>query len=276
MSKLWTMPKQLAKPQRWGPLSVGLVAPEWRWFYRDLVALVPMWEGGDRARDFGPQKIVPDTTGTQPPWEVTRYGRGLGFGSSESISYGQPGWINGASAFSVGAVCLVDDITADHAVIWKGSSGFPAGGAWALWFDDGAPIGTDVWEFITSDGATTVRSWTSSGFVNANQWYHVVGVGEVGQAHKIYVDGKDETANTESTQSAAMGSLAEDVAIGGSGDQLGRLYSGSISLVAVWRRVLLANEIAQWASDPFGPLRLYSPLPVGFVSAVAARRIFIT
>jgi hypothetical protein len=232
-----------------------------------------MWEGGGRAKDIGRYKTIPQTTGSQPSWARDRVGTITDY-SFDSTSYGHAEWLDGAGSFSIAAIANCRAVASDHALIWRSDTNFSQPGNWGLWFDDVLGGTTDVWQVITRQSTGLVRASTADSSVIAGEWYHVVGTGELGRAHKIYVGGVDATDSTENTFDEAIIAVAENATIGMNGTQDGRSHDGQIALVAVWKRALSSNEIAHWASDPYGPLRRRS-LIVGLVPAVSTRRIFV-
>lgn len=67
----------LMKPQQWG-LDPGLVAPEWRWFWRPtLKSAGIIWEGGGDPYDYGDRNFT--TLKNGPTWEGSEVGKTLVF-----------------------------------------------------------------------------------------------------------------------------------------------------------------------------------------------------
>ena len=96
------------KPQRWA-LERGLVAPEWRSLWRDLVIAAPMWEGGGDPWDYAGRRFG---TVTGPTWGVGPYGPKLTFaGADHRVEWADAGDLA--------------DLTGDLSIllIWKRDAG---------------------------------------------------------------------------------------------------------------------------------------------------------
>ncbi len=114
----------------------------------------------------------------------------------------------------------------------------------------------DVIEFGFIDGAT-IQLWTWYGSINftypfpLNEWHHVATVGD-GTSLKLYFDGiLSSTANAPTT---GYGTSPYNFNIGGGGvyDASGNWFKGQIDEVALWRRALSSNEVAQLLSGNSG------------------------
>jgi hypothetical protein len=84
-----------------------------------------------------------------------------------------------------------------------------------------------------------VESSTNS--IPLNQWTHVVGVGEVGQALKIYINGSEDSA----TQSGTMPTLYQDadLFIGKDNGAAGREFNGKIDEIGIFSTTLSDETI---------------------------------
>lgn len=89
--------------------------------------------------------------------------------------------------------------------------------------------------------SATARSWTSTSNVNTGAWVHCGGAC-TGTTGVVYVDGSAQGAATQTTTNSSSG-LSWRI-----GAQLAGVtqafFSGQIAEVALWKRVLSANEFA--------------------------------
>lgn len=92
---LWR-PRTNKKPPRWNA-SVGMVHPHWRWVWRDLVCMVPFWEGAGFARNIVNPRISVTHDAIATPWTWTNTIHGMAVSGSGG-SGGPYGLIAGSGA----------------------------------------------------------------------------------------------------------------------------------------------------------------------------------
>ena len=93
---------------------------------------------------------------------------------------------------------------------------------------------------------------SSTNSIPLNQWTHVVGVGEAGQALKIYINGVEDS----NTQSGTMPTLYQDanLFIGKDNGAAGRNFKGKLDELAIWDTALNAGQIYN---------NIYQPTKIG-------------
>jgi hypothetical protein len=112
----------------------------------------------------------------------------------------------------------------------------------------------------TSSALAYVDSSTNS--IPLNQWTHIVGLGEAGQALKIYINGVEDSA----TQSGTMPTLYQDanLFIGKDNGAAARNFNGKIDHVAAFDYALSASQITALygnSTDGVGNPMSLSPKP---------------
>ncbi len=257
------------KPPRWA-IHGGLVAPEWRGFWRGLVLAAPFWEGGGGPFNYRDQRFG---TLTGPTWVSDKYGPALNFTggtSADRIEWPDAGSLN--------------DLTGDLSIliVWKRGSQ----ASWQSLLSKRFTTGANRAEFFTNfnpDGGVDLFQW---GFHAGNSfrvlsYSGVPAVGEqvvtvctrkAGGTNRIFQDG---VKRAESTITQSPVGVATDIEVGVHRDNL-EDYLGTASIACIWKRELNENEALALTRDPFGMFRMWRPSSALAAAAAAARRIFIT
>lgn len=137
---------------------------------------------------------------------------------------------------------------------------------WELYMQDwllGSGGGPSFAYFTTAGGAFYSRAFSASGPLVAGQWYQVVGTFDTATgATQVFLNGKLFASNA-TTFDVKNASVGANITFARRDD--GVLYlDGSISQVAMWKRVLGASEVAWLYAEPHafiappGPRRSYS------------------
>ena len=262
--------RQKSNPQRWA-VHGGLVAPEWRGFWRDLAVATPLWEGGGIfPHDVSPNKVTGDLDGSTPPtWEPGPHGQSLHFaGSGDSrVDWSDSG--------------VLDDLTGSLStlVIWKRDSGGgfrmlvtkrSATNNNSLELDFNADTPTFRWLFYGGGAERVISSST----VPAVGTYNItVATRVLGGAMVLYNNGVEVAAGSF-TQTPSNPSVNLNLGVF---NNINNEFVGEIALFCLWKRALTSGEALAVSRDPFGMFRMWRPLSASVISAVAAaRRIFIT
>ena len=124
----------------------------------------------------------------------------------------------------------------------------PAGGGYAFRVNS-----NDKLEFYTEDDCHNASNATGSTTLQANQWYHVVGLWD-GSNIQVYVNGIID-GTFSSTRNPKFGTTP--LRIGARGDDTATRFYGLIDEVAIYNRALSANEIqAIYAAGNAGMCRI--------------------
>ena len=237
----------LKKPRKWN-VNPGLVAPEWRWFFRGLVVVYPMWEGvGDTFFSTNNDHSATFSAGT-PVWSHSS-GLEIDFsGASAAAQSTDSSLTQFASATQVG-----------WTIYCRATSYILTGGSTAMRGPTGA-TGHILYPFDTLSGngfrvhAAGTNVVNENGAALADGKNHLFTYSQFTSTdHRGFVDGVQVDS---SSTSASFLSDADRLNIGawrGDGNQS---FHGQISYVALHNRPLTLREHAQLARDPFGPFRM--------------------
>ena len=253
------------KPQRWAPVSQGLVAPKWRGMQRDLVIAAPFWEGGGAPYDYQGRRF---STVTGPTWGVGPYGLKMTFaGSDHRIEWARAGDLT--------------DLTGDLSIllIWKRNTG----SGWrslvntrttssnASFLCNANEANGVQWGY--GDGSAFRLIITGSGDVPAvGEWTTMVLTRIKGGMCKIFLNGVEKASGTL-TQTPNSPTIPVQLGVYNTTFED---YVGDMALLMMWKRNLSPGEAVAISRDPFGPITLWRPSSALAAAAAAARRIFIT
>ena len=255
------------KPQRWA-LERGLVAPEWRSFWRDLVIAAPMWEGGGDPYDYAGRRFGSRTAVT---WGVGPYGPKLTFGggSNNRVEWARDGDLA--------------DLTGDLSIllIWKRNSG----SGWrslvntrtttpnASFLCNANEANGVQWGY--GDGSAFRLIITASGDVPAvGEWVRMVCTRVKGGVNKIFLNGVEKASGTL-TQTPNSPNIPIQLGVYNTSFED---FAGDMAMPLLWKRNLSPAEAIKISADPFGPMRLWRPASANVPAAVAAntRRYSLT
>ncbi len=189
-------------------------------------------------------------------------------GGNDHINFGQVGFLNGATDFSIVARVKFDVTTQDQSNYWRGPSDFAQNGSIALFFDDfeSNSSNTNVFKLTWLEGGFAYAAWTATNSVLPDVWYSVVAVHKSGTPARVFINGVDATDGTAGIFSRAITSLAENDTFGLSSDGASRALNGALSSVTMYSRDSLPSEIQLLHARPNAHLTLRNRI---FPAAVA-------
>ncbi len=254
-----------SKSYQWAPVSPGLVAPEWRWFWHGLRRAYVMDEGGGTTI-YDLAERSPATFSGTVSWVPGQYGSSIAIGSAAThrIDLTTNAYDLGIRrhATFAGLIRATAGAAFHHPLIsdWNTSLGFN------LRFD--ATSGRVLMYIYPNNH----RATSANGLWELNTWYWLVGVMD-GANMYIYLDGKQVATQTLGED---IGDSASPMRIGTRGDMDDPKNTTDVSLLTIHDVALSAAQIRYLAPVPFGPFHLWLPVLGRAPLAVAARRIFIT
>lgn len=164
------------KPQRWGPVSRGLVAPEWQWAHTELRCALLWWEGGGTVPlDMSLRRLawLPENS---PPWVFTKYGLAQKFtsGSSQALYRTDVSPVSSDSEGTIVLVFVLGSLAADKTIL-----SFNDFGSWDNLFRIN-PDGADI-QVLNKDNVDHYR-FTTSGWVVGQTYILIFTVGPNGNS----------------------------------------------------------------------------------------------
>lgn len=232
------------KPHRWNA-SPGLVAPQWRDFWRGLVFAPPFWEGSGRAIYDSVLRGSDGVFVNTPVWTAGQYGQQVSLWSGENdyIEFDHHASLVLTGDYTVASLFR----TTDGGVL---VAKFTAGGnypGFILAVNRDAILDGRV-SLWTGD---TTANWLDAVTADADdgKWHLALGVLD-GTTARVYVDGAQLASGTRSPNRGTSQPL-----------DIGRRYDvadnffGDIAGAWLWNRALSAAEVQRLASDPFGMFR---------------------
>ncbi len=249
----------LKKPRKW-VFSSGLVAPEWAWSHKELIAAYPMWDKqGTRIYDVSPFRRSAPFTNT-PTWVTERYGAALEFtedGSEYALAelsgLGLP--LASSTATDWKFSIIVTGVKIVNTATGKGIIQI------ANSISDGTPF-----LLIQNEQSSQLRFLFNNAFifiitVDADA-IHTVALTYDGVTIKIYINGE---LVDSSARGVAFASADNDLWIGNGSNES---FGGRIGGVLLWKRTLTDLDILKISRDPFGPFRMVDEIPVIGLSVV--------
>jgi hypothetical protein len=112
-----------------------------------------------------------------------------------------------------------------------------------------------------------------------NTWYHVAGVYESATSRKAYINGSNESAANDNSNSVTPSGVNLLIIGGRFNTTIGGYFTGDIAEVGIWNVALTASEIASLAKgmtcDKIRPQSLvfYAPLVRDLIDAKGGRTI---
>lgn len=232
---------QGVKPAQWG-FDPGFVAPEWDWFRRGLFLALPLWDNGGLPQDIAIRQPLISNTGV---WTAGNLGPALNFnGSSQYLNAGVrnsylqtkliSAWVRFRADSNDSMALAHFEMSADH----------------------------DLQIYVTT---------TPSIFCRIGSGLSVTVPYSLGETVDIHLTYNRFTLDLHAYKNgiligsdnggAVFSNNNEPWLIGTDPDatgisNLGNYFGGDIEGVALWDRILSANEIKQHAHDPFGPFRM--------------------
>ena len=263
------------KPPALLPFPPGLIAPEWGWFWKKAVFVVPLWEGGGRPRDIAINPRAQQLVGTlsgNAMWEG-RSGIGFAAGADDRVDFGTVNMIGpGANnKLTVEVLTSVNGTSVDQALFSNGPVTNLAGDSnWFLWWDKAAAISsrTDTVSFGVVDASDDLLSRVegSNNLLTAGEVTHIVAqFQQTPETLKLYINGVLDQEDTDLNGVNPDNIEIEPLQLGAAGSA--KELDGSIGLAVVYWDFLTPREILKRARDPFGPFHTRS-LPLFIPSAI--------
>ncbi len=250
-----------AKPAIWGPVSRGLVAPEWRWAWDGLVLAMPFWERAGPPRDVsgnGHHGTLPGG-GNDPSWILDGYGPAPLFdGAGDHFNCGDvdvAGAITIAALIQQPARVSTDDYVSKYwnytlRVIWNKIR--------FVWYENPLTQWHEWWStnevMVSGQSAVVIVSYTYGD--GASIHVSLDGVSIPGS----WVVGDGNGAQTLNDNELAIGAYNAAGA---------NPATGNVSMVLIADRAWTAREAELLAADPFGPFRRAAGV-VAKAAAIAA------
>lgn len=235
----------LIKPAQWA-VTPGLVAPEWRWFWRDVGACYPFWNDL-RITDL----VSGETESPQGSEQATRfsYVGGLrGTGIARTTGGGGNAYFAANSGITQNQYTLMSVATITADVNNK------------AFIDDDAGSSNRKFQFRTNTAEaaqfipfnTSNSAFSATGTTTLST--NVVIARVLGNIGSIWVDGINEAevtiSGTPNTPNARVRLFDRKIA--------GFVpFSGTQFMVALFNSALSDHEIRMLSRDPFGPFRMF-------------------
>jgi len=263
-------------PLNWrSPLTRGLIA----WW-----KILPGASGGTTLRDIaGGHHGTLSSMDPATDWVDGVKGQHLTFDGTDDyveITTGESDFdLDYTDPWSIVAVVKSPDVAAWRSVFGKGQTAADDYRGYAVQFrNDGTLTASLIYDYSTANRA---ENWTSAAY-DDDQWHHVVITYNGGGAatdFKFFVDGVTVAANDAEVNTVTTSlNTNHNPRIGTSADDANP-FNGEIAEVALYGRVLLADEVyALYDEEQRGYPTMLRRLPrrTSFVpTAPAARRVFI-
>lgn len=170
-------------------------------------------------------------------------------GSGQYFNFGDPTTFDSLSTMTISSWAQMDTVTADGGIIGKLEPGATNG--FLLFMDDvGADTGrTDCWSWYIHD-SPAVKIEGATGSATTGSWQHICGTfqGSSSTGLRLYINGSEDANSPADASSVAdTTSNAVDLYVGNSPDAT-RDIDGKLAEIAVWNRVINANELSLLAS----------------------------
>ena len=245
------------KPEKWGPVTPGFVAPEWVWAWQGLRAVIPFWEGQGPPFDANIRK--PYVVSGAPSWGVVGVGHRLALTVDENISLVNANVdLSGGTGISllIKADWTINPTATRRALTLDNN----ANTSWEHGVQNIAAGNQLQWGVNVAGGSldnVTASKPTASEVVVCTWDLATL---------RIYFDGIEQANGAKSAASINATSRL----------QVGRLSQFgpsdiSPSVVAVWARGLSPAEVSLISRDPFGPFRMAVPMVWKAPAAVAGQ-----
>ncbi len=252
----------LKKPRQWA-FSLGLVAPEWGWFYKGDEGTWPLWENsGSSARDVSANRRDATLVGTDIEWT----------GSPLGITIHQTGTndnyldLGSASQFPMGATAgqpftIGGLFTHFSSIPLRGNFGY---------FD-----GTRAFQQQTDDpewrilyGISPFDNISGGSYVTSTARTFLVTFSDSGVG-RFYINGTligtDASVTGDFTPSGVNFLVgARGTTSGGADNEL----DAYIHAFLIRSREWTSKEVQVWSRDPFGPFRMVDPVADGIIPAI--------
>ena len=248
------------KPQRWAPVSQGLVATEWRGLQRGLVITAPFWEGGGAPYDYQGRRF---STVTGPTWGAGPYGLKMTFaGSNHRVEWADVGDL----ADLTGDLSILVVWKRDTGTNWRTLAGRRAGGTGDASFLCNFNQSNGVQWGHGAGGAFDLIITASGDVPAVGQWTAMVCTRVKGGVNRIFLDGVEKASGTLTktpidialpVQLGVFNTTSED-------------FAGDMALFMLWKRALSPGEAIAISRDPFGPIRMWRPSSASVIAAAAA------
>lgn len=162
-------------------------------------------------------------------------------GSTDRIDWAN-NWDSQGQALSICAWVYLVDTTTNMYLFHHGSDNSTTG--WLL--SHKGDIATGVMQFW-KNGSTALRRQTASGTIPTGQWTHLIAThdGTFTDASTVgmYVDGSEATYNDPQNGVSENSFVADNWSVGGRDYDDNRNWGGYVAEVAIWNRVISADEI---------------------------------
>ena len=267
----------IVKPQQWA-FSPGLIAPEWRWFHRDALSILPLWDASigtsdpyDIARKLFAQLTIDAINHTT--WTETEFGRAV-FSTHRNNSP-TPGTLADGLDFSSNPISV--SAGSDFTFIFHGIIDSIFGNNGGFWRSGSSNFGPNFNIFNASQRRPWVR-WngidilkiTSGQDFNLGTVVSLVFRIKSGASVDFWVDGieKHSATHTQSTPSFSI----YHVGLQASGSEA--VYC-KYAMLGFWSRAWSDNEIVVWSRNPFGPFRMADDPPIWQVAAAGGGTVIV-
>jgi len=243
------------KPQRWGPVSRGLVAPEWQWTHDGLILALPLWAGGGPAFDLSPYRDMATLNGNVV-WAMSPYGLCLDFpsGGGDYVSVPDHARFTPTQGLTVFVIAKCDAYQTDICGL---VAHYLSTGNQRSWF-----LGLDASGHLvialSSDGSyQAANTVVGSTVVGTTNWFTAGLTWEPSVATRVYFNGIQDGVDAAGVI-ASLHNSTSDLWVG-TQYQTTTNYNldGKIAAVLVYNSTLRANEVYKLHLDPFAPFRMY-------------------
>lgn len=265
-------PKQKIKPDRWGPLSGGVVNPEGQWFWRKgpYRNVTLQGFGSDLTTGIAPygHNVVWTTQNSQVANSTAITPHGIGWRSEVNGSYDSTRQVASSEVFTFYAFIYDFDIGTNGSPVWNGynggfatvRSGIAGSGTSKTLFASYAPD-------ATNGAATNTTAYT---FTAGNDYQIFALYDGANVSHRIY----DPTGNLLSSESAAVTGTAfygTTMRLMGHNGNLNRATKGTV-LHSFFNPTTSFSfaECDKLALDPFAPFRRNSYFAYDITPVAAA------
>ena len=247
------------KPRVWGPVSPGLVPPEYQWAWRDLVGLWLINEGGGAKIFDSARHLSIGTPQAGVTWIQSRYGHALDFagGANNRVNLGNFSPLHvslpctlfalaKADNFTnLGQLIATDDWNLDTAEYYGAHVGLLDSGGNKAYCEFGNGAGNE------SDHRNTKISTST---LLTGVWYFIIAILRGNDDQTIYANGVD-VGGAYSGNATTIAYSASQARIGVH-DGAASGLNGQIALVGVYDRGLTHAEVLTLTRDPFAPFRM--------------------
>lgn len=266
-------PATVAKPKGWA-IQGGLVAPEWHWAWKDIRHVAALTEGGGDVHDFGPYHLPPGVLiGALTAWETSHYGLVVHTSNvaNHLVQFGAQERYMIAGSLSFATVFRPRLLAAsDMAFTIEGGVGETEAENALLFLQLRAD---GDFTYVHEYGAGSNELFTFNTNFVVNEWVKLAVVRDnLANTVKLWLDGV-LIGTFNYTNDPTMG--AATAATYTWGARSNQSSSGNVDTAVAYlaARAWTDAEVQQWMRDPFGPIRLWTPIrPPAVVEVFEAAR----